>query len=395
MSDRDDPGPRRWWILTSAMVSFYAVGTTFFVVPPLIDTLRAEFALTNLAIGVLAGAIAVPAIFLSVPLGTALDRWSPRRAGIAGLLVMLAGAVTFAVAPSFAWLLAGRVAFGAGALVINLLLARLLSVAFAGRELALAMGLFTGTYPASMIVLFSLHPWLVGRVGWRVEMGLLALLVVVAIPLHAAVVPRRILADEEVAAGALPTRPSRPLVALGFAWMLYFAGLAAVPTFAPEWVGGGPRGLLVTSVITWVALFATPLAGVLIDRTRRPDRWFVVGMGLFVATLALMATGAAPAVATMAAIGVVAGLVPPAVYALPARLVSARRVGFAFGFITALSNLGTVLGPALAGAIRDATPRWSALWSTLGVVVLVGCLAAGLVRVPAPRPPLSRAGSTP
>lgn len=380
MSERDDLGPRRWWILASAMVSFYAVGTTFFVVPPLIDTLRFEFALSNLEIGVLAGAIAVPAIFLSVPLGAALDRWSPRRAGIAGLFAMLVGAVAFASAPSFVWLLGGRVVFGAGALVINLLLARLLSVAFAGRELALAMGLFTGTYPASMIVLFSLHPWLVERVGWRAEMGFLALLVLLAIPFHVAVVPRRLVTDDKTAESTFARTLPRPLVALGVAWMLYFSGLAAVPTFAPEWAGGGPRGLLVTSVITWIALFATPLAGLLIDRTRRPERWFVAGMALFVASLALMAAEAVPAAAAMAAVGLVAGVVPPAVYALPARLVSAGRVGFAFGFITALSNLGTVAGPALAGAVRDLTPRWSALWATLAIVVLAGCVVAASLR---------------
>jgi DHA1 family inner membrane transport protein len=139
----------RWRVLASAMVSFFAVGMTFFAVPPLIPTLRAVFALSNLSIGLLMGAIAVPAIALSVPLGAALDRWPPRAAGLVGLAVMLIGAGGFAAAPDFTWLLAARLVFGVGALLMNLLLARLISVAFAGRELALAMGLFTAsTTPA-------------------------------------------------------------------------------------------------------------------------------------------------------------------------------------------------------------------------------------------------------
>jgi len=384
MPEPIDLGPRRWWLLASAMVSFFAVGTTFFVVPPLVDTLRAGFALSNFAIGALMGAIAVPAIALSIPLGAALDRWPPRAAGLAGLATMLMGAALFALAPTFAWLLGGRLLFGAGALVLNLLLARLLSLAFAGRELALAMGLFTGTYPASMIVLFSLHPWLVERVGWRAEMGLLALLVLLAVPLHAAVVPRR-LGDRRRATNASPAvRLPRPLVALGAAWMLYFGGLSAVPTFAPEWAGGGARGLLVTSVITWVALLATPLAGAAIDRTRRAERWLVAGLVLLAATLAAMAADVVAAVVAMAAVGVVAGVVPPAVYALPARLVDPGRVGFAFGFITTLSNLGTVAGPALAGAVRDATPEWAAVWTALALAALAGVAAAAVVRPPGP-----------
>ena len=87
----------------------------------------------------------------------------------------------------------------------------------------------------------------------------------------------------------------------------------------------------------------------------------------------------------MAAIGVVAAVVPPAVYSLPARLVPAARVGLAFGFITALSNLGTVIGPALAGAIRDATPAWPATWGALAVIAVGSAVAAALVRPAARR----------
>jgi len=331
------------------MVTFFAVGMTFFAVPPLVDTLRGSFSLSNLAIGLLMGAIAVPAIVLSIPFGVAIDRWPPRAAGLAGLAAMLAGSVVFAAAPGYGWLLTGRLVFGAGALLLNLLLARLISVAFAGRELALAMGLFTGAYPAAMIVLFSLHPWLHAHLGWRAEMGLLAALVLVAIPLHAVAVPRSLPAGEETqrpaGAGALPA----PLFALGLSWMLYFVGFAAVTTFGPEWAGGGAGGLMTTSVITWVAMFGTPLSGAVIDRSGRPQVWCAAGVGLMAVTLALMAARSLPAVAAMAALGVVASITPPAIYSLPGRLVPVGRVGFAFGFITALSNLGTVLGPALAG----------------------------------------------
>jgi len=373
---------RRWKLLASAMVSFFAVGTMFFAVPPLADDLRASFGLTNLAIGVLMGAIAVPAIVLSIPLGVALDRWPARAAGLAGLAIMLVGAITFALAPSYGWLLAGRLLFGIGGLLVNLLLARLLSLAFAGQELALAMGLFTGVYPASMIALFTLHPWLVAHLGWRGEMGLLVSLVVVALPLHAAAVPGGPGGGPPPAARPGTASLPAPLVALGLAWMLYFAAFAAIPTFAPAWAGGGAGGLLVTSAITWVALAVTPAGGWLIDRTGHPDRWCFGALGLLTVTLAVMALGQVPPLAAMAAAGLAAGIASPAVYALPGRLVSEARVGFAFGFITALSNLGTVIGPTVAGAIRDATPRWSMVWGALGVVALAGTAAAAAIRPP-------------
>jgi predicted MFS family arabinose efflux permease len=375
---------RRWLVLASAMVSFLAVGMTFFAIPPLIPTLRAAFSLSNLSIGLLMGGIAVPAIVLSIPLGAALDRWPPRAAGVAGLAVMLVSAAAFAVAPSYGWLLASRLLFGVGGLVMNLLLARLISAAFAGRELALAMGLFTAVYPASMIVLFSFHPWLEATFGWRMEMGLLALLVLAAIPLHAVAVPRHVpVAPEKPGvdrAGALPAS----LVALGVAWMLYWVVFAAVPTFGPEWAGGGASGLLATSVITWVAMLGAPFAGAAIDRAGRPQLWCAAGIGVMAMTLALMAVGRLPAIAAMASLGLVAAVVPPAFYSLPARLVAAERVGFAFGFITALSNLGAVIGPTLGGAVRDATLAWAAAWGTLAGVALAGAVVVALVRSPQP-----------
>ncbi len=382
MASPDDLGARRWRVLASAMVSFFAVGMTFFAVPPLVDPLRAAFALSNLEIGLLMGAIAAPAIALSLPLGAALDRWPPRAAGLIGLAGMLVGAAAFAAAPAYGVLLAGRLVFGAGALLMNLLLARMIAVAFAGREVALAMGLFTGTYAAGMIVLFSVHPALERILGWRGEMATLAALVLVAIPLHAWAMPERVPRPAGApAAGGRRTLP-RALVALGVAWMLYFVPFSALATFVPEWAGGGPRGLLLASIITWVALFGTPLAGALIDRTGRPTAWCAGGLALLAATLALMAAGALPAAAAMALVGAVASLVPPAFYSLPARLVAPERVGLAFGFITALSNLGTVLGPAAAGAIRDATPAWAPVWGTLAAVAVAGGAIASLASSP-------------
>ena len=160
-----DLSRRRWLILLSALLSFFAVAVTFFAVPPLVPELARRFALSHLEIGILMGAIAVPAIFLSIPLGAAIDRWPARAVGNGGLLAMVVGSVIFALAPSYAVLLVGRLIFGIGGLVINLLLARLITRAFAGRELALAMGIFNATYPAGMIVMFSFHPRLVVALG--------------------------------------------------------------------------------------------------------------------------------------------------------------------------------------------------------------------------------------
>jgi len=374
-----DLSRRRWLILLSALLSFFAVAVTFFAVPPLVPELARRFALSHLEIGILMGAIAVPAIFLSIPLGAAIDRWPARAVGNGGLLAMVVGSVIFALAPSYAVLLVGRLLFGIGGLVINLLLARLITRAFAGRELALAMGLFNATYPAGMIVMFSFHPRLVVALGWRGELLVLAALVLLAIPLHNLVVPGRLGGATRLVEDTVGPRVTRPLTALAVSWMLFFAAFASVFTFAPEWAGGGPQALLTVTLVTWVSLLLNPVVGILIDRWGHAVRWVVCGEVLLAVVLGLMAAGLLAPVPAMLLIGLTAASVPTATYSLPGRLVPAARVGFAFGFITAFSNLGTLAGPAAAGALRDAVGGWSIPWATLAVLALLGAIAALLV----------------
>ncbi len=376
------PPINRWLLLFSAVVSFFAVATTFFAVPPLVPELTAQFGLSNFQIGLLVGSIAIPAIFLSIPLGAAIDRWPPRAAGNVGLVIMLIGASLFAAAPSYGFLLIGRLLFGFGGLVMNLLLARLLTEAFSGRQLALAMGIFMAVYPAGMISLFSSHSLMLDAFGWRGELAVLAALTLLAIPLHNLAVPR-LGGDQHLPenSGAYGERAvGRPLIMLSVAWMLFFAAFASIPTFAPQWVGGGQRGLTTVTLIMWMALILSPVFGAVIDRAGRPAAWVFSGLVLLALTLGLMAIGAIGASVAMILVGVCAAAVPTATYALPARIVPAARVGFAFGFITAFSNLGTVVGPPVAGAILDASGDWFLMWIVLAALAGLGATAAALIR---------------
>jgi len=376
-----DLAPRRWLILASTVVSFLAVGVTFFAVPPLAAELATRFGLSHFAIGVLMGAIGVPAILLSIPLGAAVDRWPARAAGNVSLALMLAGSILFALGTSYGVLLIGRIIFGLGGLVINLLLARLVTAAFAGRELSLAMGVFNAVYPASMIIMFSLHPRLLAWLGWRGELTALAFLVLVAIPLHNFAVPRNLRGEAVTGERSREAWITGPLVALAVSWMIFFAAYASIFTFASEWAGGGASALLVGSLIAWVAIFLSPMVGSLIDRTGRAARYILGGQLLLAGVLAVMAASVIPPILAMPLVGVTFATVSTSTYSMPAVLVPPARIGFAFGFITAFSNLGNLVGPAAAGAIRDQFGGWVVAWAVLAAAALVGAIAAFLLPV--------------
>lgn len=376
----NDLSSRRWLILASTVVSFFAVGVTFFAVPPLIPELVNRFGLSHFAIGVLMGAISVPAVLFSIPIGAAVDRWPARAAGNVALSMMGLGAVIFALAPSYFALFAGRLLFGVGGLIINLLLARLITTAFSGRELALAMGIFNAVYPASMIAMFTLHPKLLAAFGWRTELLVLAALVAVAAPLHNLAVPKALRGEAAPEKAREEQWITADLVALAVSWMVFFAAYASIFTFAPEWAGGGEKALLTVSIIPWVALFLAPLAGIWIDRTGRATPWLLAGHVILCGVLAAMALRVIPPVPAMVLVGVTFATVATATYSLPAVLVSASRIGFAFGLITAFSNLGNIAGPAAAGAVRDHFGGWTVAWAVLAALALLGAAAALMIR---------------
>jgi predicted MFS family arabinose efflux permease len=372
---------RRWLILASTVVSFLAVGVTFFAVPPLVPQLTEMFDLTHLQIGILMGAIAIPAVFISISLGAAVDRWPARATGVVGLILMAVGATAFSLAPSYVALVLGRLVFGVGGLVMNLLLARLVTEAFMGRELSLAMGIFNSVFPASMILTFTLHPRLLATMGWRAELLLLAGLAVLALPLHVLAVPANHRGTDDAPSASTPSRRvTRPLVALSVAWALFFGVYASVFTFAAQWAGGGDDALITVSLIAWTALVLAPFVGAAIDRIGHPTRWLTTSLVILAAVLAGMAAGVVSPNPAMITVGVCTALALISTYSIPGRIVPAAQVGFAFGFITAFSNLATLVGPGLTGAIADAVSGWAAPWAVLSAAALIGAAATRFIR---------------
>jgi predicted MFS family arabinose efflux permease len=373
---------RRWLILFSTVVSFFAVGVTFFAVPPLVPQLTEKFDLTHMQIGILMGAIAIPAVFISISLGAAVDRWPSRATGVVGLILMAVGATAFALAPSYLALVLGRLVFGIGGLTMNLLLARLVTEAFMGRELSLAMGIFNSVFPASMILTFTLHPRLLAAMGWRTELLLLAGLAVLALPLHVVAVPANHRGTDDTPSAA--TQPTRrvtgPLVALSVAWALFFGVYASVFTFSAQWAGGGDAALITVSLIAWTALVLAPFVGAAIDRVGHPARWLATSLVILAAVLAGMSMGLVSPTPAMISVGVCTALALISTYSIPGRIVPAAQVGFAFGFITAFSNLTTLVGPGVTGAIADSVVGWAVPWAVLSAAALIGAAATRFIR---------------
>lgn len=180
-----------------AGVLFFAFAFAYFlsallraVTATLAPAFSAELDLRAGELGLLAGAYFLGFASLQLPLGTALDRHGPKRVLLAFLAVAVLACAGFAMAGSFASLLAARALIGVG--VAACLMAPMTSYRHRFTpQLQLRLNswmLMTG----SLGMLASTLPvqWLLPTLGWRGLFWLVAALLALAMGLIALLVPR-------------------------------------------------------------------------------------------------------------------------------------------------------------------------------------------------------------
>ena len=169
------------------------------VVATLAPTFSAELGLGAADLGLLAGAYFLGFACMQLPLGSALDRYGPKRVLLAFLSVAVCGCALFALARSFATLVAARTLIGMG--VGACLMAPMTSFRrHAKAEVqmrATSWMLMTGSF--GMVASTVPVQWLLPALGWRGLFWALAALFGVAMLAIACIAPR----DEPA-----PTPPS-------------------------------------------------------------------------------------------------------------------------------------------------------------------------------------------
>ncbi len=180
-----------------AAVIFLVFAFTYFlsaalraVTATLAPVFSAELGLRAADLGLLAGAYFLGFACMQLPLGTALDRFGPRRTLLALVSVAVLGCVAFALAPNVWALIAARVLIGAGVaacLMAPLTLYRTL-LSPAAQLRANSWMLMTGSLGmlASTLPVQALLPLL----GWRGLFWLVAALLATGMVFIAALVPR-------------------------------------------------------------------------------------------------------------------------------------------------------------------------------------------------------------
>jgi predicted MFS family arabinose efflux permease len=354
-----DPKWRALLVLTAARTS---LGFQFQSVASVSPMLVQELGLDGADLGGLIGLYFLPGLVLALPGGALGRRFGDRRVVVAGLLLMALGGLVASLATGFAGLAAGRVLAGFGAVLLNVLMAKMVTDWFAGqREIVLAMAIFVNSFPIGIgLAQLSLGA-LAAAAGWAsafAATGALALVALLVLGLGY----RRHPNDGAPAGGAMGgARISGREVALvclaGALWGGLNGSFAVTIGFAPTFLAQGglspARIGLAVGVATWLSVASVQAGGMLAQRGASPAVLLVGGCLVWAACLLALGVGSGAAALLVA--GLATGLPVGVIMALPAQALRPENRAVGMGLFYTWLYVGHAGLPPAAGWAGDAS----------------------------------------
>jgi predicted MFS family arabinose efflux permease len=367
------PSSYRWTMLGVMTVCSLAFGIIFQSIPPILGILIDTFHISHTQAGALMSLFSLPAIFMALPGGILVDRYGARTVGSAGLLTMVLGATIVAMGGSY-WVLAvGRLVAGLGAAVTLMVGPKVVTSWFRKQELGLSMGVLNTAMPLGTILSLNFMGVIAFRFGWQASIGVSFAVCTVALCLFLALYRNR------NDAGQVVTESIRLLTALkeagwaiwlvGAVWGLFGAAMISYFTYAPDYfVSQGEdiaKAGLLASYPMWGSIVLAAIVGLLIDRLGRKWLFVSVGCAGIAIILYLMPWFTSHDDAFAIILGVFVAIPPAAVFSSAGELLPERVTGLGFGIMSACHNIGILVGPLIAGRLRDVTGNY--LWSFMAM----------------------------
>src|SRR5206468_2996092 len=288
----------RWVALAIVFVTRTTMGYQFQAIASVGPLIVTDLGLSWAQLGSLIGLYMLPGAFLALPGGMLGQRLGERRTVVASLALMIVGGIITAAAHGYAAALAGRVLAGVGAVLMNVLLAKMVADWFVGGGMSTAMA----------IMLTS----------WPVGLGL----------------------------GATS----------GFAWGCFNASLVAVIAFGPGLLVS--RGLsladagYVVSAAILLTMISVPLGGLLTDRVGRPNLIIVAGSVVAAIVMTLLPV-IDHSLLAFCLVGLAIGGPPGGLMALLPKTVAPARLATSFGIYYTVFYIMMAAIQSLAGVVRD------------------------------------------
>lgn len=370
--------PGRWSVLALLFAVRATMGFQYQSVAAVAPLIARDMGLTLADIGLLFGLYLAPGMALAYPGGSVGRRFGDRPVVLAGLALMVLGGAIMAFVPTWAGQIVGRLLAGVGGVLINVLMSKMVTDWFAGRDIATAMAVFINSWPVGIAAALVVLPPIAEMHGLKAAYLFSALLVLLGLVLLAQryTAPPRA-SEPDVAEAAMPERAAlKATIVAGSIWGLYNAGLAMVFAFGPSLLveHGWPitSAGSVVSLLLWLAIVSVPLGGFLADRFRYHAVFIIAGC-LAAGVLLLVASREPNLVLLYAVLGLVAGLPAGPIMSLPSRVLRPGVRAIGMGAFFSVFYAAMVVGPALGGWLATLNGGAAAAIN-FGALLLFACV---------------------
>ncbi|MCI0755484.1 MFS transporter [Teichococcus vastitatis] len=159
----------RWRALVVLAMARLSLGFQFQSIASVSTLLIEDLDLAYADLGFLIGLYVLPGVVLALPGGALGQRFGDKRVVMTGLALMAGGGILAGLAENYSTLIAGRLLSGVGGVLLNVLMAKMATDWFAGREIVLAMALFVNSFPVGIgLALLVLGMLTGGGAAWPV-----------------------------------------------------------------------------------------------------------------------------------------------------------------------------------------------------------------------------------
>jgi MFS family permease len=345
----------RWTILAVLFVVRLTMAFQFQSVAAVAPLLGRDFGFSLADIGILIGLYFAPGIALSLPGGALGKKFGDKAIVLAGLVLMLAGSLIMASSASWNGQVAGRLIAGAGGVILNVQMTKMVADWFVGREIATAMAIFVNSWPAGVAMSLLTLPLIGTAYGVSAVFLAVAALIACGIALLiSAYRPPPHSPGATTIAARLDRNTVLAVVAAGMIWGLFNVGFAMIFSFGPSMLV--ERGWSITaagsaiSIVLWLAVFSVPFGGFLADRAKRPELILVAASIVFAILLAILPRSGGAVLLTVVALGLVCGLPAGPIMSLPAKVLQPATRAVGMGIFYTVYYAAMMLGPAVGGA---------------------------------------------
>ncbi|MDE5441127.1 MFS transporter [Bradyrhizobium sp. CSA207] len=366
----------RWGILAILFIVRLTIAFQFQSVAAVAPLLQQTFGVGLADIGILIGLYFTPGIVLALPGGAIGRTLGDKPTTIVALLLMTAGSLVMATTDVWGWQMAGRLASGAGGVLLTVQLTKMGTDWFAGKEIATAMAIFVNSWPAGVAISLLVLPAIGTAYGAGAVFLAAGALTAIGVVLIAFYQPPPATMASAAGSARLDPLALLAVIVAGAIWGLYNVGFAMIFSFGPTLLA--ERGWSIAaagpaiSLVMWLSVVSVPAGGYLADRTRRRPLALAIATGLVVAMLLAWLPRTDAVIAILVLIGLIGGLPAGPIMSLAARVLAPETRAIGMGVFYTLFYAAMMVGPAVAGRLAKSAGS-AAVALDLGALTVLAC----------------------